>query len=341
MQQPIEVLDRVVIAGGNEPRSRALAGVQLLPSGDLLVAYRHASTHPFGVDPIVDDGAVMTVRSTDSGRTWGEPRAVCALPGWDCGGGRSMVQTPSGELIMFVVKARRAGRRVKESYIYPIRSSDNGHAWGDFGAELVLYRGGWTEPSSTGHVFVTSDGRWMIPAYGADTPDGVTYPVVAFSGDEGQTWDERVVVGRSSPDVTFYEPAVIRLRDERFLAIIRTMAPPYTSYQSYSEDEGRTWTTPDPVAFQGQCPYLAELRSGAILCAYRDMVPDRYGVSASVTYDAGATWTYVARLYEGTDWNCGYPSLVRLPNGKLLCVYYTCYEKGNSEVHGVFLADKG
>nr|ADI19360.1 hypothetical protein [uncultured Chloroflexi bacterium HF0500_03M05] len=340
MQQPIDILNRVVIASGDEPRSRALAGIQLLPNGELLVAYRHASTHPFGVDPIIDDGVVMTVRSTDSGRTWEEPRAVCALPGWDCGGGRSMVQTPSGELIMFIMKARRANLKTKESYIYPIKSSNNGQTWGDFGAELVLYKNGWTEPNSTGHVLVTSDGRWMIPAYGAETHDGVTYPIVSFSSDEGKTWNDRIIVCRSSPDVTFYEPAIIRLRDGRFLAIIRTMAPPYTSYQSYSENEGGIWTVPNPVTFQGQCPYLKELRSGAILCVYRDMALDHHGVSASITYDAGATWTYAGRLYDGTDWNCGYPSLVRLPNDKLLCVYYTCYEKANSEIHGVFLADR-
>lgn len=341
MSERIEILDRVVIASGEEPRSRALAGVQLLANGDLLVGYRSATTHPFGVDPIVDDGAVMTVRSTDGGRAWGEPHAVCALPGWDSAGGRSIVQTPAGDLIMFVMKARRAGRRVKESYIYPIRSTDNGHSWSDFGAEVVLYPGGWTEPNTGGHIQVLSDGRWMMPAYGADTPDGVTYPIVAFSDDQGQTWGGRSIISRGSPGVTLYEPTITRLRDGRFMAIIRTMDPPFTSYQSYSVDEGATWTAPKPVSFQGQTSYLVELRSGAILCAYRDMTPDRFGVSASVTCDNGTTWEYAARLYEGTDWNCGYPSLVRLPSGELFCVYYTCYEGGNSEVHGLFMTEAG
>ena len=338
MAASIEILERVVVAGGEEPISRALAGVQLLSNGDLLVAYRHASTHPALVDHIVDDGAVMTTRSTNGGRTWGEPRAVCALPGWDSAGGRSMVRTPGGELMMFVMKARRAGRKAKESYIYPIRSADEGHTWSDFGQEVDLYPGGWTEPNTNGSMHVTEDGRWMMSAYGADTHEGVTYPVVAFSDNEGRTWGDRIVVAESSPGLTFYEPAVMRLRDGRFLAMIRTQEPPFTSYRSYSGDEGGTWSAPEPVAFQGQTSYLVELPSGAVLCAYRDMAPDRHGVSASLSHDSGATWEYADRLYEGSDWNCGYPSLVQLPGGKLFCVYYTSYVEGSSEVHGALLA---
>ena len=155
--------------------------------------------------------------------------------------------------------------------------------------------------------------------------------------DEGETWRGRSVIAKSRKGLTFYEPAVIRLRDGRYLAIIRTMEPPYTSYQSYSVDEGETWSVPTPVSFRGQTPFLFELKPGVIICTYRDMTPDHSGVAASVTYDEGVTWNYEGHIYEGTDWNCGYPSVVRLQDMQLLCVYYTCYEDGNSEVHGAFV----
>ena len=119
----IEIVDRVVVAGGPGPLSRALTGVQLLPNGDLLAGYRDGSDHL-----TTDDGAVMTVRSTDGGHTWQEPRPVVAIPGWDCAGGRSMVQTPDGDLLMYVFQARRSHN--PEVHVYPIRSSDNCHTWG-------------------------------------------------------------------------------------------------------------------------------------------------------------------------------------------------------------------
>lgn len=333
----IKVTDRVIIASGIEPRSRALSAVQLLANGDLIVAYRDASTHPFGVESIVDDGVVVMVRSVDSGRTWNEPRTVCALPGWDCAGGRSIVQMPDGSLLMFLMKARRSIPGEKISAVYPVRSYDDGRTWSDFGPELVLYPGGWTEPNTTGHMRVVSDGRWMIPAYGSDSLTGQTYPCVAFSNDQGETWSSRSVIAESRSQITFYEPALICLRDGRYLAIIRTMEFPYTSYQSYSVDEGVTWSIPSPVSFRGQTPFLFELQPGVVMCTYRDMTPDRFGVAASVTHDDGVSWNYVGHIYEGKDWNCGYPSVVRLQDRQFFCVYYTCYEGGNSEVHGAFV----
>ena len=341
MNSTIEILDRVVIVSGKEPRSRALAGVQLLANGDLLVGYRYGSDHL-----LTDDGAVITIRSSDGGRTWGEPRSVFALPGWDCAGGSRIVQTPSGDLIMFVFQARRADPETAESHVYPTSSTDYGHTWGPFGPELVLFRG-WTESYAVGHVHVLSaaskaappNGRWMMPVHGADTVDGVTYSTVAFSDDAGQTWGDQAILARD-PTINFYETAIIRLRDGRFLAVIRTQDPPFEAYQSYSADEGRTWTSPTPTGFQGHTPYLIELPSGAILCAYRERHPDRPGVSVSITHDDGGTWAYAGQLYAGTHWNCGYPSLVRLPSGDLFCVYYTSYTDGNCEIHGLFLAER-
>jgi hypothetical protein len=341
----IELGERIVIAGGIEPRSRALTGVQLLPNGDLLVGYRDGSDHL-----ATDDGAVMTIRSTDGGRTWQEPRPVVAIPGWDCAGGRSMVQTPDGGLLMYVFQARRS--HDPEVHVRPIKSFDNGHTWGPMGPELSIFSG-WTEPNTSGQMQVLSDGRWMIPVYGADSTSSITnptgaaldgsasYSIVAFSGDQGETWDEHAIVA-NDPAINFHELSVIRLDDERFLAVIRTQDPPFTSYQSYSADEGRSWSAPEPLPFAGQTPFLIGLPSGAIMCAYRDRDPDRPGVSASITHDAGTIWEFAGQLYKGTDWNCGYPGLVTLPSGDIFCVYYSCYDSaGNSEVHGLSLRETG
>jgi hypothetical protein len=259
-----------------------------------------------------------------------------------------MVRTPDGGLLMYVFQARRSHR--PQAHVYPVRSSDSGHTWGQMGPELSIFSG-WTEPNTSGAMHVLSDGRWMIPAYGADSASGISnptgaasdgstsYSIVAFSNDQGESWNEAAIVAKDQ-GVNFHELSVIHVDNGKFLAVIRTLDPPFTSYQSCSDDEGRTWSTPEPLPFAGQTPFLVELPSGAILCAYRDRDPQRPGVSASITHDGGTTWEFAGQLYEGTVWNCGYPGLVTMPSGELFCVYYSCYDDdGNSEVRGVFLRE--
>lgn len=331
----LKILSRIVIAGGNEPRSRALAGLQLLDNGELLVGYRYASNHPVGDHEKIDDGTVLTTRSTDNGYTWSVPQAVAAIPGWDCAGGNRMIQTPDGHLMMFVFQAQRANRRHPESHVYPTSSIDSGHTWGSFGAEVALFPG-WTEPHAIGCMPVLQDGRWMISVYGADSKDGPTYTGVAFSKDKGLTWDNLSIIAKS-PDISFYEAAILQLARGPFIAVIRTQDPPFTSYFSRSEDEGQTWTEPTPLPFRGQTPFLFKLSNQSILCIYRDRDPTQPGVGASLTTDGGESWKYIGQIYSGSDWNCGYPAMVRLVDESLFCVYYSCYKQKNSEVHGVHL----
>ena len=335
MGNQVEILNRVIIAGDKEPRSRALAGLQLLGNGDLLVGYRYASNHPVGNHEKIDDGTVMTTRSTDNGYTWNTPRPVVAIPGWDCGGGNRIIQTPDGNLMMFVFQARRANLTYPESHVYPSLSVDSGHTWGPFGAEVTLFSQ-WTEPHAIGSMPILQDGRWMMSVYGADGSDSPTYTGVAFSSDKGLTWDNLSIIAKN-PDISFYETAILQLAERRFLAVIRTETPPFTSYFSRSEDDAQTWTAPRPLPFQGQTPFLFELSHQSILCIYRDRDPTRPGVGASVTSDVGENWEYLGQIYSGLDWNCGYPAIVRLADGNLFCVYYSCYQQNNSEVHGVHL----
>ncbi len=336
--QPLTILDEVVIAAGRQPRSRVFAGVHLLQKGELLVGYREGTDHL-----VTDDGAIMMTRSADNGRTWSDPIAVFALPGWDCAGANRILQLEDGLLLMFVFQARwhRSGDNgspQRETHVFATRSSDGGRTWSEFGPEVQLFDG-WTEPYAHGELLLADDGNWLLPVHGADCVGDTTYSTLAASTDEGQTWSRRAVIA-AAEGTNFYETDLIRLEDGRLLGVIRTDDSPFETFQAYSSDDGHSWTDPQSTGFRGPTPRLFRLRSGALLCAYRDRDPERPGVSYSMSENGSQEWRFAGRLYESIDWNCGYPDMVRLPSDEIFCVFYTAYRDGDSEIHGLWLRDE-
>ena len=361
---PIKVLDEVIIAAESKPRHRQGANLVLLQNGDLFMVYRVAAAHhagPSGSSPC--DGVLASRRSSDGGKTWEEPRPVFAHPERDYATTYGMTQLTNGRLMLHVwewryrVSGDNPGKFVhhRDKVVRVLRtfSDDNGHSWSE--PQTIAPRPLFIEYEwPYGRVHELDDGRIMMPLYGpvqegSETGDPVAhsfYPgeawdmTVAFSSDGGRTFPElSTVASNRSEGRLFNETDILRLHDGRFLAIIREQTPPEWSFQSYSDDDGSTWTTAEQVNFKGHCPCLFQLRSGAILCACRDREHGRSGLSVSISEDNGANWRWVGQLYSGANWDCAYPVIVRLPDDRIFCSYYTSYVDGDCEIRGMWLSD--
>ena len=332
---PLEIIEKVVIAGGPEKRHRSRAGLQLLPSGELYVAYR-IGWSMFDIP----HGGVVGTWSKDGGHTWEEPQPLIAEPGWDWFGALRLLQLTDGTLLMLLGKTRWG---TGHFFTFATLSRDGGRSWEEMGQDIKVY-GDWSEPYGSGITQGLSDGRLMMGFQGAHEKDTASMVGVAYSSDEGKTWSDLVIVA-SDPELYFRETELLRLRDGRILAAIRTDKPPYQSYQSYSADEGRTWTPIKKMGFKGHCLRLFQL-NGAVACFIREMEPDRPGIAYNVSYDDGETWRHGGQLYHATGaysgWAeaCGYPDVVRLLDGDLFCIYHTRFVDGDSEVRGLFLRDQ-
>ena len=140
---------------------------------------------------------------------------------------------------------------------------------------------------------------------------------------------------------------MVRLADGRFLAVIREFVTRQSVY-AHSADEGRTWSGTRPTGFKGANIKLLRLRSGGILCAYRDEDPAQRGVSCSVSDDGGATWRFAGQLYEAGDdatnqpgSPCGYPDMVYVGEDKIVCVLHTYPDTaGRVDLHLLQLRDR-
>jgi hypothetical protein len=338
---PIEILDRAIVTGGPPRRRRYGTSLRRLANGDLLACF-HESAGPDNRN----DGAAVTVRSRDGGRTWEHPVPIYAEPGWNCGPISGIKVLSDGTVLAVVGKLQRTtsaettyGLEMSRTATFITRSTDHGETWG----ELESIDGFWpffTEMYGTNDPLVLADGRLLFCIQGTREINGHGWEAaVTTTADGGKTFARPVIIA-TDPAIDFNDTALARLDDGRILALIRSEQSPFHAYQSYSADDGASWSSPHPAGFLGGTPCLYRLRSGTLVCFYRDREPERPGVSCVVSDDDGADWRFIGQIYAAPDWFCGYPAVAQLSDETFLCIYFTAIVDGNSEVHGAVLRDR-
>lgn len=311
---------------GDSVRQRNCASLIRLGSGRILLAFR------LGTGPSRrNDGAIMLSFTDDDGASWSEPHPLYGYPGWDgvlMGGFASL---PNGDVRLLLGRLRidldLGGPEPADGwYVAATTSRDGGETWSELGPEIRLFPC-WTELYGASNPHPVAGDRLLWACQGTLERDAGWQAGVVFTGPGGDDFGAPVVIA-AAPDRDYADLDVIRLEDGRFLAVIREMAAKDSVF-ALSADEGRTWTAPRPTGFKGANIKLVRLRSGAVLCLYRDENPSCPGVGCSVS-DDGEHWRSIGQLYAaGSDRAdepgapCGYPDVVALADGSLLGVLHT------------------
>ena len=183
-----------------------------------------------------------------------------------------------------------------------------------------------TAPEVTpfGAIIDGLDGDLLSTAYCKEAKDGRQQVLLIRSKDRGRTWDEFGVIaglaanekpttwmGDEGPN----ETALVRLSDQRLYAIFRTGGNALLG-QTWSSDDGKTWTPPVSIGFKGVDPHLRRLSNGILVCTTGRPGPVTLLVNAD---GRGGTWTRATELFTGRS-TC-YSDVVELEPGKLLVVY--------------------
>lgn len=119
------------------------------------------------------------------------------------------------------------------------------------------------------------------------------------------------------------EPYAVELYGGKLICHIRT-EPNFTTYQTVSEDKGKTWSVPEKLlSDKGGAPcHLTEHSSGVLISLY-GFRQKPYEIRAMFSYDKGKTWNTDYSLYtNGVSGDLGYPSTVELSDKSLLTVFY-------------------
>ena len=342
---PFDVESARVLFQGPSIRRRGFPSIVCLPGGRLLLAFE-AGTGP----DARNDAAVLISWSDDEGATWDDPFPIYANPGWQ-GLPMGGLAHLGGERLRLIVGRIKVDpslpgdEPITDWFTGALDTSDGGRTWSEISDEIRLFPC-WTEPYGASNPHPLSDGRLLWATIGSLGRDVEWQSGVFWTDADGRDLSPVTLIA-AAPDRNFADTDLVRLPDGRFLAVIREMVT-RRSHQAWSADEGRTWTPVRETGFRGSNHKLFRLRSGTVVCAYRDEDPAFRGVSVSVTNDGGETWQFAGQLYAGgpnarhvPGSVCGYPDVTALPDGRLAAVLHTYPDDdGRVDLHFLVLRDK-
>ncbi|MEA1951544.1 MAG: sialidase family protein [Planctomycetota bacterium] len=196
-----------------------------LPDGALLCVF-FVSTNWYGYDAppkgCLKNTRVASIRSTDGGATWSEPVYMPSpFKYYDRMCGKPVV-LPNGSVLLSTY-GKEQWTTPEQLGVY--RSDDSGKSW-RFVSRLESSVHALDEPA----ICRAADGTIVMIA----RPDGE----VAFSRDEGRTWTKPQAFG-----VKMVAPCLLTLRDGTIACIFGWGATGGIQI-IWSDDGGRTWTTP-------------------------------------------------------------------------------------------------
>ncbi len=175
----------------------------------------------------------------------------------------------------------------------------------------------------------------VYPSYYTILDGAVSKSAVSFyrSDNKGNHWNILSSIPYNTNDNTisvfdgsegFGEPAFEVLKDGTFVCVMRTG---YTSpmYISYSSNQGKNWTNPEPFTPNGVMPNLLLLDNNVLVLA-----SGRPGIQLRFNIDGdGKTWSEPIEMIQFEDENgsydawgtsCGYPSILKGLDGSFYLV---------------------
>lgn len=285
---------------------------------------------------------IVTVRSSDRGRTWSEP-AFDVYPSIRAGDtGRPADLSEFGPIdyldgdTLLGNSTTDFGKPEGRSYVRV--SKDAGHSWSP-AAELPLDGLGsllginstLVRPDGRALVFLTSgspDGWTRRPLVYGSTDDGTEFHFLSFItpkedpfGAADGDWTSTFRFGGHR----WFYPRGVLMPSGRILCTLRSQRDPrgvmWTEIFA-SDDGGLTWSFLSRVNDFGAPGSLVVMSDGRLVVVY-GYRQKPYGIRAVVSDDEGVTWgpELVVRD-DGGSWDLGYPNAFEVEPGKVGAIYY-------------------
>ena len=301
--------------GGEQPAGfNAYPAACRTTAGGLAVAWGHT---PIDADPSVPRQVLLT-QSTDNGATWTRPCCIFksdgpkAIP-------TALLAHRDGTLSCFIhvwpggdepartLRVRSAGDAARWSAAEPFMTG---------GSELCDNRGVCSPAVrlASGAILLCGYEYRTFPGGDPDHyADREDRSLLFRSTDDGCTWAAPLLVcGEGYGNV---DCKVVETEPGRLIALMVDQHDPGMA-RAVSDDDGRSWSTPDRVALAADCLCALRDRSGALVLARRG-----FGIFVHVSHDEGLTWSAPYRLSPAS----GIMVMLGAGDGRILGIYHEGY----------------
>ena len=284
---------------GYKALKRSIDALGITASGTLVaqfcVQYNDGRKYGGLSDPTYHRDA-YAVRSTDNGKTWSKPVLLNDSPLENAGANVTrFARLPNGVMALATPISHQlaSGKQVPLSMMYEQtmlwRSSDDGKTWKKRAKPICLHG---SEPD----LLALPSGRILA---------AIRYQRHKLPGDPHQLASPHILRYDSTPYAKSKKVGSGLVA--RFTAVM------------YSDDNGRTWSTPRLVTgFDEQTGCLVRLSDGTVILVFGHKT-DGYGQRFMLSYDRGETWSRnVYNLAKGGL----YASSVVLKDDTIVTVYH-------------------
>lgn len=340
--------DNVIVPlPGNHTHRGATGSILEMRDGTLLFAYSAVEAALLSKGP----GGIAARKSSDLGKTWGEPFMLQPRPGLSETLSPSLLRLKGGAVLFaydvqnLTTDDPNAGG---DQHTYVRLSSDDGVTWGEQFCASLMPGICHAMPDK---VMALATGRIIMPVESPWPVGGRHFVSLCFYSDNGgyTWWPSRGVVDVGS---TTEEPSVVELADRRLLMMCRTRLG-YLA-RSYSDDQGLTWSRPELVDdLTSPCAgfHMERLPStGDVLVIYCNnphspafakgtektvvrvaqltnypLGAARAPLSSAISRDSGKTWQHhrdITHDPEGVYGDYGYPGITFVGGGQVALVNY-------------------
>ena len=298
------------------PTYTANGKVFQMPNGDLIGA---------GNSIGAADQFVYMRRSTDGGRTWGEPTVLIddPLDRYESSNARNEGGSfmRDGDRVFYIyfryvyfAEGDLSKSNCKMAIVY---TDDNGYHWSEpYVVENPEHP--YALSYSNGLVTSVKDGKgpnvdYVIP-YGMQYNDSGSFATATiYSEDGGETWTTGRAVYKEAEGMEggVSESAITELSDGRLLMLMRCQFPGIVNfYKAYSSDYGKTWTEPElsNIYATNTLPVLNKDNGNTMLlwAGHSTLGANsylRFPLALAYSSDDTATWKQHLDVLANTSWS--------------------------------------